>query len=417
MTAQQAVDQIYLSVEALESKRALRCNTAVLSFLDICEADGQMIARQYDRSAHTPQLCSRVYENASKLLAHAFELEGVIIQELPWSTFDANSMQGRRERLLGSLCKSAEPLLDSTAERLWEAFPSGAVCHLLSEAGGYGTFAVSLPGDKEFGTTITIQLFQHKATPEQFIFLPLLNTFHHRHTAFLLGWATASIRVLSSRTDLLPLSSFGWTIMSEIRRIEEQILDRKKNDFLGSVSHEMRSPLHGLQACILLARDAESRTQQVELLDSASSCALQLGDTIDNILMHSNIGSPAPSGKSYSHLRSPNRQMAVVQTPSSSCEDKTSDPATNLMTFVEEVIAKERSKSKSMTPSIERRADSLPTADLTWQTTVVVDATPSANFVLLPHSDVGVIISNLLVSTPCWVRTNSPDPSIGKASL
>lgn len=366
-------------------------NGAVLDFLNTTSV------AQHIKSTDASELCSQVYHNAAKLLAHAFELDGVMVQELPGSTLDAGSKRARRERLLASWSQSIEPVPDSTAEQLLKSFPSGAVCHLLSEADGYGTFAASGPGDTKYSTTISVRLFQDSPAVEQLVFLPLLNTFHHRHTAFILGFATGSARVLSSRTDLLPLSAFGWTIMSEIRRIEEQILDRKKNDFLGSVSHEMRSPLHGLQACVDLAREERSHTQRIELLNSASSCALQLGDTIDNILRYSNIGSP--SGKPHSHLRvaSPRVDSTQISSQPLAEEENAPDPAVDIMNFIDDVVAKERSKSNSMTPSIERRKGSLPAFDLTWQTVVLFDSSPSSNIAITSQSDVGVIISNLLV--------------------
>jgi hypothetical protein len=131
-------------------------------------------------------------------------------------------------------------LPNPVVEQLFDAFPSGAVCHLLSEADGLGTFASSVPGSPEFSMEIRIKLLPRKETPEQFMFMPLWNTYHDKVSAFVLGWAVDSTRVYASTTDLLPLSSFGVATMSLVRRAEEQILDRKKNDFLGSVSHEMR---------------------------------------------------------------------------------------------------------------------------------------------------------------------------------
>ena len=57
----------------------------------------------------------------------------------------------------------------------------------------------------------------------------------------------------------------------------------------------MRSPLHGMLACIdLLLRDTKCSDKQLDLLESAEACGLQLRSNIDNILLYSNIGSPSP---------------------------------------------------------------------------------------------------------------------------
>jgi signal transduction histidine kinase len=34
------------------------------------------------------------------------------------------------------------------------------------------------------------------------------------------------------------------SIMSEVLRLETQMLEQVKSDFLGSISHEMKTPLH-----------------------------------------------------------------------------------------------------------------------------------------------------------------------------
>lgn len=198
-TARQVVDQIELSVEALESKRASRCSSAVLALLHASETNQHPDGSRDDKTGAKQDPCSGVYQHAAKLLTHALELKGAIIQELPWSIYDTTTKQPRKARLLGRHCEYEELALDQlpdpSAEQLLKAFPSGAICHLLHVADGYGTFAASIPGGQEFSTTITVELLQHEAIPDQFVFLPLLNTYHHRHTAFIYGWVCGSTRV------------------------------------------------------------------------------------------------------------------------------------------------------------------------------------------------------------------------------
>lgn len=404
-TARQIVDQVYLSVEALQSKRALRCDSAVLSLLDICEERDTTNALRFEKTAGLQDHCSHIYQNAARLLSHAFELDGVFIQELPRTRFYASTRPLPPKSLLGQHCRSEEsaqyilPL--PVAEQLLAAFPSGAVCHLLHSADGCNSFAASHPNDPKFNTNIDVD-FQRTYTgtvPEQFLFLPLRDTYHDCDCAFILGWSMGSTRVYSSTTDLLPLSSFGVTIMSQVRRVEEQMLNRKKNDFLGSVSHEMRSPLHGVLACIDLAREAESRAQQLELLDNARSCALQLGDNIDNILMYSNIGSPNSRRKQHKQLRVTKGEAELSQNSTTSADAITKPPETNVMVVLEDVCAKERSMNMSMTVSVESRAGVLPIVEPIWQTVVIADVTPSADLSLDPQSNVRVIVSHLLVSS------------------
>lgn len=197
-TARQVIDQIYLNIEALESKRALRCNSAVLDLLNACESGGGNQLELVETTI-VEDPCSQIYQHAAKLLTQAFEFDGVIIQEIPWSLSDVSSTQSRRASLLGCHHRpeglALVQLPDVSIQYLMKAFPSGAVCHLLSESERHGTFAASLPGSPEFSTNISLERFANQPIPEQFIFMPLLNTYHHRHTAFILGCATGTDRV------------------------------------------------------------------------------------------------------------------------------------------------------------------------------------------------------------------------------
>ena len=46
--------------------------------------------------------------------------------------------------------------------------------------------------------------------------------------------------------------AFGNSVMAEVSRLASIASDRQKADFIGSISHEFRSPLHGTLPYILL---------------------------------------------------------------------------------------------------------------------------------------------------------------------
>lgn len=46
--------------------------------------------------------------------------------------------------------------------------------------------------------------------------------------------------------DITYLTAFGNCIMAEKSRLDSELADRAKSDFISVVSHELRSPLHGL---------------------------------------------------------------------------------------------------------------------------------------------------------------------------
>lgn len=417
-TARHAVGQLAQAVEALDSKRAIRCNSAILSLLDVCEPGSQSNPLQRQKTPQAPgqytTSASSLYQSAAKLLSHAFELEGVIIQELPLPNSATNSKQPHRQRLLAEhyVSEDAAPghIADSVVEQLLEAFPSGAIFHLLSGAGSCGMFATSVRDGLDVRKDMRLDLCKHFPTPEQFLFLPLWDTFHDRDVAFILGWATGFTRVYSSTTDFSPLASFGMAVMTQVHRLEAQMVARSKSDFLGSISHEMRSPLHGVLACMDLLLSNQCSTEQLDLLESAESCGLQLRDNIDNILRYSNIGSPSSSLEQPKRPGFPPRKE--IQRPatlrSNTGERQLHESKYNMLTLVEETIKRDSRKSKSMTPTTKRHFNSLSIRaegeaahrliGSAYQTIIVVDATSSANFPLVRSSDISIVINNLLVS-------------------
>ena len=53
-------------------------------------------------------------------------------------------------------------------------------------------------------------------------------------------------RTFSLEGELSYLRAFGMIAMSEILRFDDKQTEKAKSDILGSISHELRSPLHGV---------------------------------------------------------------------------------------------------------------------------------------------------------------------------
>lgn len=399
-TARFAMNQLVQTLEALESKRSQRCNSAVSSMLDHALTKAPPTDTSAGAGLSNALLTSNIYNKGAELLSIAFELDGVLIQEFPPASAAAKVHQPHRPRLLARHCKSSQdhpgPIDDSTAQQLLEKFPSGAVVHLISDEEG-GSFIAAKQGTPGSHEKVRLQLCHQFPAAEQFIFMPLRDSFHDRDVAFVLGFANWSSRVFSGTTDLPPLSSFGMAIMTQVRRLEAQILSRNKSDFLGSMSHEMRSPLHGILACIELLQQTDCSAHQFDMLESAEACGLQLQENIDNILLYSNIGSATPSSDRKSQRIS-----------FSDLQEDVSQGKNNILALVEDTIGRDSRKNKSATPaagldgnllwSNDSRKTNHRTIDSTYHTIITVDANPKSDFSLVRYSGISVIINNLLVS-------------------
>ncbi|KAJ9605284.1 hypothetical protein H2200_009941 [Cladophialophora chaetospira] len=79
------------------------------------------------------------------------------------------------------------------------------------------------------------------------IFIPLWNAHKGSWFSSLLAWTNDARRVLLQE-DLSYCSAFGNSIMAEVTRVALVLTDQAKSDFISSMSHELRSPLHGILA-------------------------------------------------------------------------------------------------------------------------------------------------------------------------
>lgn len=86
--------------------------------------------------------------------------------------------------------------------------------------------------------------------------VPLWNSVKERWFACGILWTNSPNRILTVEGELSFLRAFGTTIMAEVQRINASTSEQAKNDFLGSLSHELRSPLHGVIAAVELLNDS-----------------------------------------------------------------------------------------------------------------------------------------------------------------
>jgi signal transduction histidine kinase/CheY-like chemotaxis protein len=189
------------------------------------------------------------------------------------------------------------PLANDDIERLIKRHPRGKLFNLDPE----GIIASSSDGD-EFPATYEVPkakkltpskaeaglLFKHFPSARQVIFLPLWDASASRFSTFF-AYTTSEFRTFSNNPDFLYCIAFCNCVMTEITRLATTAADQQKSDFIGSVSHELRSPLHGILASCEFLGDTETSSFQRSLIDTADSCARTLLDTINMVLDYSKI--------------------------------------------------------------------------------------------------------------------------------
>ncbi|KAF4229386.1 hypothetical protein CNMCM6805_001505 [Aspergillus fumigatiaffinis] len=112
---------------------------------------------------------------------------------------------------------------------------------------------------------------------------PLWDSRRNRWFSGLFVW-TAVPRVFSLTGELAYLYAFSNSIMAEIHRLDIELANKAHATLVGSISHELRSPLHGILGSTELLTDSTMTPAQVALVNTIEQCGRSLLDIINNML-------------------------------------------------------------------------------------------------------------------------------------
>lgn len=88
------------------------------------------------------------------------------------------------------------------------------------------------------------------------------------------------VRIFSTQDELRYIAAFCDVVLAEIWQLEAQELSRSKNDFVSSLSHELRSPLHGILGSAECLEEQGHSMMSAELIRSITSCGNTLLDVV-----------------------------------------------------------------------------------------------------------------------------------------
>ncbi|KAK7429494.1 hypothetical protein QQZ08_004087 [Neonectria magnoliae] len=133
-------------------------------------------------------------------------------------------------------------------------------------------------------------------------FVPIWDPRKERWYAGGFIYTNTPTRIFSLHGELSYLRAFGMLAMAEVLRANASLEDKAKSDALGSLSHELRSPLHGVLLNAELLIDTHLDVFQGNAVHTIETCSRTLLDTIDHLLDYSKINSFATK-KSSSKTR------------------------------------------------------------------------------------------------------------------
>ncbi|KAG9238676.1 hypothetical protein BJ875DRAFT_24846 [Amylocarpus encephaloides] len=103
------------------------------------------------------------------------------------------------------------------------------------------------------------------------------------------AWSTSPTQCFSVENHLSYLVAFGHSVMSTVSQLNTLSADHAKGDFISNVSHELRSPLHGVLASVEFLADTALDGFQRNLVETVDICGRTLLDTIEHVLDFSKI--------------------------------------------------------------------------------------------------------------------------------
>ncbi|OQE10644.1 hypothetical protein PENFLA_c084G09422 [Penicillium flavigenum] len=151
-------------------------------------------------------------------------------------------------------------------------------------------------GAKKYKRTRKAVLRQDAATLLQLapdsrsiVFSPLLDSHKGIWYSGSLAWTRAPHRIFTSDGELSFMFTFGNSVMAEVYRLGARFAEHAKSDLLAGLSHELRSPLHGIFGTAELLNDSIIDALQQGYVRTISSCAFTLLGSINQLLEYASI--------------------------------------------------------------------------------------------------------------------------------
>jgi len=106
-----------------------------------------------------------------------------------------------------------------------------------------------------------------------------------------LYWTLDPLRTIAKETEMRFVAAFCDIIVAETKRLEVMETDKAKSDFISSISHELRSPLHGILGSCELLSDRGLDDTATTFLEQIDSCGRTLLEIIEHLLDFANLKS------------------------------------------------------------------------------------------------------------------------------
>ncbi|KAJ5808087.1 hypothetical protein N7474_009356 [Penicillium riverlandense] len=197
---------------------------------------------------------------------------------------------------------------------------------------------------REKGTS-TFQKDAHRLinifpTARSILLLPIWDSDARKCFAGTIVWTNDPELVFTYENEMMYVSAFANSIMAELNRLDVELANKSKTRLLSSITHELRTPLHGILGTADILSDTAMNALQHGMVHTIESCGRTLLDTINNLLDLTFLGQNKNTGGKQSgergrHLVVRSDKGRVEQ--SKSRDEKASNSNIKLDAVLEEV--------------------------------------------------------------------------------
>lgn len=136
-----------------------------------------------------------------------------------------------------------------------------------------------LPGARTIAFYPVRDVSQRRSESFAFVLLTFRQEARGQLCSCIFVWSNSPLRYFDEVEDVTYLVSWSHSIVAELSRLETIAADKAKGSFISSVSHELRSPLHGVLAAVEFLQDSELTSFQQEMAYTISIAGRTLLDT------------------------------------------------------------------------------------------------------------------------------------------
>ncbi|KAL7775253.1 hypothetical protein CFE70_006171 [Pyrenophora teres f. teres 0-1] len=262
------------------------------------------------------------FTRAANMIVDSTEAEGVAFFDAKVSTFgglvdddfdpDQLPEPDKPCDILGAaLCKTdrdikplpntGECISESVLRHLLRLYPHGQIFHLdddptspsinspstgCEDVESSDGFPFVTPRKAESTRSLDDEAYLRRVFPtaRSLILYPLWDPHRERWFATAVIWSSEPKRIFTTEQELSYLAAFSNFVMAEVARLDTKLADAAKADFISSISHELRSPLHGILGMTDLLKDSALDNQQTSHLATIETCGKTLLETINHVL-------------------------------------------------------------------------------------------------------------------------------------